>query len=61
LRHRLEQLQEQQRCLTREARELQEDLKQEILRVRGQTKRYGGYRNAASTTPRSSRFLNKRG
>ncbi len=61
LRYKLEQLQNQQTHLTREARDLQGLLKKEILRVRGQNKRYGGYRNAANVTPISSRFVNKRG
>ncbi|GAU09916.1 hypothetical protein [Desulfoplanes formicivorans] len=61
LARKLRQLQKQQTRLTHEARELQERLKQELLRVRGQSKRYGGYRNAATVTSPSSRFLNKRG
>ncbi len=61
LRYKLEQWQHQQTHLTKEARELRELLKKEILRVQGQSKRYGGYRNAANVTPISSRFVNKRG
>jgi hypothetical protein len=61
LRYKLEQLQHQQTHLTREARELRELLKKEILRVQGQGKRYGGYRHAANVTPLSSRFVNKKG
>lgn len=61
LRYKLEQLQHQQVHLTKEARELRELLKKEILRVQGQGKRYGGYRNAANVTPVSSHFVNKKG
>ncbi|WP_462325131.1 hypothetical protein [Desulfoplanes sp.] len=61
LRDKLERLQIQQRHLTGQARELQGLLKKEIVRVRSQNKRYGGYRNAATVTPMSSRFVNKRG
>jgi hypothetical protein len=61
LRYKLEQLQHQQAHLTKEAQELRELLKKEILRVQGQGKRYGGYRNAANVTPISSRFVDKKG
>ena len=61
LRSKLVQLQVQQGKLTLEARTLQTLLKQEIMRVRGQSKRFSGYRSATSVIPISSRFVNKRG
>ncbi len=61
LRGRLQQLQGQQTLLTREARALQQLLKQEVMRVRGQNKRYSGYHNAAKVIPLSSRFVSRQG
>ncbi len=60
-RYKLERLQHQQAHLTQEARTLQKFLKQEILRVHGQKKRYTGYRDATNVSLISSHFVSRQG
>jgi len=52
-----------QGMLTSEARRLHAELKADLTRTRQETKRYGGYQQAAGSTraPLQSRYVSKRG
>lgn len=47
--------------LQREARVLHQSLKTELLKLRSENKRLGGYRNGATVTPLTSRVLSRKG
>jgi hypothetical protein len=47
--------------LRHEARALHQSLKEELLKLRSETKRLGGYRNGALVTPLNRRVLSRKG
>lgn len=57
----LYQLRDMNSRLRSEALALHQSLKEELLRLRSENKRMGGYRNGAVVTPINRRILSKRG
>ncbi|WP_035104243.1 hypothetical protein [Desulfohalovibrio reitneri] len=58
----LNQLRTMQNRLTGEAKRLHDELRQDLMRARQETKRYSGYKQAANGTPeKRNRLFHKRG
>lgn len=55
------QLQEMNSRLRNEALALHQSLKEELIRLRSENKRIGGYRNGANVTPLNRHILSRRG
>lgn len=58
---RLTQLQSLNARLRHEARALHQSLKEELLRLRSENRRLGGYRESAVITPLDNRLVSRRG
>ncbi|MFP4515986.1 MAG: hypothetical protein ACOC24_01390 [Desulfovibrionales bacterium] len=61
LRQKLERLMELQSALNTEARTLHSRLKQELQRVKKESRRFAGYRDGAKITPLASKYLSRTG
>lgn len=57
----LKSIQDMNLLLRHEARALHKSLKEELLKVRQENKRIGGYRNGALVTPLGRHALNRKG
>ncbi|MGE4441295.1 MAG: hypothetical protein AB7D27_07385 [Desulfomicrobium sp.] len=57
----LKSIQEMNSHLRHEARALHQSLKEELLKVRQENKRIGGYKNGALITPLTRHALNRKG
>lgn len=58
---RLTQLQSLNARLRHEARALHQSLKEELLKIRSENRRLGGYRDSAIITPLDNRLVSRRG